>query len=67
MVKITRNTKRIAILMSAVMIFTPIMSGQLRKANNDKKIRTVVSDLDLGPKEEDITFKNKVKTLKKIK
>ena len=59
------NTKRIAALMAIVMVFTPIMSGQLRKLNNENKIHTVVSDLDLGPKEKDITFKNKVKELKK--
>ena len=63
--KFKTNTKRIALFMAVVMITTPIMSGQLRKANNDGKINTVVSDLDLGPKEKDITFKNKVKELKK--
>lgn len=65
MIRLTRNTKRIAGLMAVVMICTPIASGRLRKAVNDKKINIVVSDLDLGPVEKDITFKNKVKTLKK--
>lgn len=65
MIRITRKTKKLAIFMTAVMVFTPIMSGQLRKANNDKKISSIVSDLDLGPVEKEITFKNKVKALKK--
>ena len=65
MIKITRNTKRIATLMAVVMVFTPIISGQLRKANNDDKINAVVSDLDLGPVEKDTEFKNKTKLLKK--
>ena len=65
MIRITRNTKKLAIFMTFVMVFTPVMSGHLRKLNSDKRTIVVVSDLNLGPVENETNCKNKKKILKK--
>ena len=62
---VLNKSKKIAVFMTIVMVFTPIMSGHLKKTNNDNKTNIIVSDLDLGPTEDNTFLKNKKKKLKK--